>query len=163
MDTVTLVNRRRRRRRHSRRRNPSLGSVKSIWNEGTRPMTVPALAGGLLGGWAATGVPNIAGMDAGYKGIAAAGATAILGTVLVGRVISKEAGVGFGIVAGTIVLNRLIRNVMGMGVPYLSDGISNISGRLGLGGDFFGQEEEIFGVQNVGALEPTYQGWGTFP
>jgi len=160
METLTLVNKR---RRHRRRRNPSFGSINKIWRDGTRPMTMHSVGGGLMAGWAATGVPGLVGWSSGYKGILAAGATAVLGTVVVGRMVSNEAAVGFGIVGATIVVNRLLKAVMGMGVPYISDGLRGVFNGIGAP-DLGVGEEEIFGADTYGisTLEPTYLGYGTY-
>jgi len=167
MDVITLVNKKRRRRGRRRRRNPKFGSLKSIWNEGTRPMTIPAIAGGLLAGWAATSIPLMAGWASGYRGLLAAGLTAVVGTVVVGKFVSKQAAIGFGIVGATVVVNRLLKTVVGMGVPYISDGIGSVLGGMGMANPLNQTEEEIFGVDGgygggFGVLEPTYMGHGSY-
>lgn len=170
METITLVNKG---KRHSRSRM-SLTSPSSIWRSGTKDMSYETLAGGIAAGWAATGIPAMVGAKDGWLGLAAAGATAVVGTVLIGKYISGKAALGFGIVGATIVVNRLVKAALGIGVPYLSGTLSNAGfgqvsdflGRLGqTDTELFGQtEEELFGVETYGygqALEPTYMGWGT--
>ena len=143
-----------------------MGSLKSVWRKGTEDMTIPKLGGGLLGGWAATAIPNMVGGGNGYKGVAVAGVAAVVGTVVVGRFMGKPVAIGYGIVAGTIVINRIIKAVTGMGVPYISGPLNQVLGRLGLGnvgGEYVGAtEEEIFGADSYAALEPTYMGHGSY-
>jgi hypothetical protein len=138
------------------KQNPAFGMVSETkWKEMTQGVSVPALAGGLVGAFACGVVPKMVKWDKGWKDVAVSLATTLVGGLVLGKM-NKTAAHGWVIGGGIVTSIKVLRMALGPKpqLQILGNGLGVDDLIYDVGADeydeFFGAdvltEEELFGL-----------------